>query len=49
MSQVIRFILEDEEFAIWTNPWIDVSLANLMRLSTSLIFVKYLEMNFFDV
>ena len=46
MNQVIRFTLDDDAFAIWTNPWIDVSLANLIRFSTSLIFVQYLEMNY---
>ena len=37
-NQVIRFAFVDVEFAIWTNPWIEVSLANLVMFSTSFIF-----------
>ena len=33
-----RFTFEDEDFAIWTNPCIDVSLPNLVKFSTNLIF-----------
>ncbi len=37
-NQVIRFAFVDVDFAIWTKPWIEVSLANLVMFSTSFIF-----------
>ena len=40
-NQVIRFVFDDDNFAIWTSPPIDVSLANLTRLSTSFIFLQF--------